>query len=163
VFGASGAFPRVNNSERIESFILSRASDVESPACRQAPGYAQLWYNNMWNDCDFLSLNMYYNNMKSLQKLGSFQKFTASYFKIGTVSIKENPVDENVLTLYPNPVSNILHIETYNHCIVPEVKIYSILGVLLIHTKGYQIDVSSLASGMYIVEIDGVCRKIVKQ
>jgi hypothetical protein len=37
VFGASGAFPRVDNSERIESFILSRASDVESPACRQAP------------------------------------------------------------------------------------------------------------------------------
>jgi hypothetical protein len=37
-FGASGALSRVDNSERKESFILSRASDVESPACRQAPG-----------------------------------------------------------------------------------------------------------------------------
>jgi len=45
----------------------------------------------------------------------------------------------------------------------PDVKIYSIQGALLFHKKGNRIDVSSLASGVYIAEVNGVCRKIVKQ
>jgi hypothetical protein len=56
----------------------------------------------------------------------------------------------------------MLHIETDNN-IMPEIKIYSIQGVLLLHEKGNQIDVSALSSGIYIVDIDGVRRKIVKR
>jgi len=67
------------------------------------------------------------------------------------------------ITIYPNPVSNILHIEIGKTDAIPSVKIYSIQGALLVNTKGNQIDVSSLISGIYIVEIDGVSRKIVKK
>ena len=78
----------------------------------------------------------------------------------------ENTVKETIATknnAYPNPMSNILNIENENISTIPEIKIYSIQGVLLLHTQGNQIDVSSLSSGIYIAEIDGVCQKIIKK
>jgi hypothetical protein len=78
------------------------------------------------------------------------------------VGIEETRWLETLFTLYPNPVSNTLYIETTNNT-TPEVKIYSMQGALLIHTKGNQIDISALLIGIYIAEIDGVSRKIVKQ
>jgi len=78
---------------------------------------------------------------------------------VSVLSIEE-PLLPN-LTVYPNPVSGILHIETNN--MAPEIKVYSIQGVLLLQTKGNEIDMSSLAKGIYFAEIDGVCRKVVKQ
>jgi hypothetical protein len=56
----------------------------------------------------------------------------------------------------------MLHIETHNLDVVPEVKIYSIQGVLLMQTKGNNIDVVLLPNGMYIAEIAGVFKKFIK-
>ena len=56
----------------------------------------------------------------------------------------------------------MLHIETENS-ITPEINIYSIQGVLLMNSKGNQIDVSSLPNGIYMAKIDGVFRKVVKR
>jgi len=67
------------------------------------------------------------------------------------------------LNVYPNPVSNILHIETGNINTIPEIKIYSIQGILLINTIGNEIDVSALPIGIYIAEINGERKKVVKQ
>jgi hypothetical protein len=106
-------------------------------------------------------LTVYYNNMQSKISTFQFDKFTATYTK-QEVGIKENHLLKNSVILYPNPVSNILYIET-NKAIAPEVKIYSIQGVLSVSIKGNQIDVSSLPSGIYIAEVDGVSKKIVKQ
>jgi len=66
------------------------------------------------------------------------------------------------INIFPNPVSNILNIETKNNDIIPEVKIYSIHGALLLHTKGNKIDISALTNGIYIAIINGECKKIVK-
>ena len=81
--------------------------------------------------------------------------------KSSVLSIKESILSN--LNLFPNPVSNILHIETGNNNPIPEVKIYSIQGVLLIQTKGNQVDISMLARGIYMAEVEGVCKKVVKQ
>jgi len=80
---------------------------------------------------------------------------------VSVLSIKESILSN--LNLFPNPVSNILHIETGNNNPIPEVKIYSIQGVLLIQTKGNQVDISMLARGIYMAEVEGVCKKVVKQ
>jgi hypothetical protein len=77
--------------------------------------------------------------------------------------ISENSAPNSSFTLYPNPVSNILNIKTENLDITPNVKIYSIQGALILHVKGNQIDVSRLPNGIYIAEINGVCKKVVKQ
>ena len=88
-------------------------------------------------------------------------RFTATYIKPSEIGVKENN-STHAIKLYPNPVSNILHIET-NLTEIPEVKIYSIQGVLLMHVKGNQIDVSSLSNGIYMAEVNGMNRKFVKQ
>jgi hypothetical protein len=99
--------------------------------------------------------------------LGLWHKFTASYIKTSTVSIKENSAVESSVTQYPNPVFNILHIETDNTNSIPEVKIYSMQGTLMMTAKGNQINVSSLLRGMYIVkistEVGQVVRKVLKE
>jgi len=118
---------------------------------------------NVWYDFDYRPFPVYYNNMKTYEWVQDCYKFTATYIKPDAVSIKENPAIENSLTLYPNPVSNMLHIKGANADVVPEIKIYSMQGVLLMNAKGNQIDVTSLRSGIYIAVIDGVSRKIVKR
>lgn len=110
---------------------------------------------------DGYDLLMFYNNMQSSQWFGQIAKFTATYSKTVTVSIRENEI-ANTIKLYPNPVSDILNIETDTN-IVPEVKIYSIQGQLLLNIKGNYIDVSSLSTGIYIANINGQCIKVVKQ
>jgi hypothetical protein len=77
--------------------------------------------------------------------------------------ISENVPQHSAILIYPNPVSNLLHIETENSDIIPSVKIYSVQGSLLLHAKGNQIDVSALPNGIYIADINGVCMSVVKQ
>ncbi|MCL2291337.1 MAG: T9SS type A sorting domain-containing protein [Bacteroidetes bacterium] len=128
--------------------------------------FYQHWKNNTWVDSHG-NLGFYYNNMLSSCNYGLLgspcYRLEISYTKTGNVSIQENHIVENYVKLYPNPISNILFIETGNANIISKIKIYSIEGILLINTQGNQIDVSSLSSGIYIAEVDGVCRKIVKQ
>jgi len=67
------------------------------------------------------------------------------------------------LQIYPNPVSNILYINLENSPTPPEVKIYSLQGVLVLQTNENQIDVSSLPAGFYVANVNGINRKIIKQ
>jgi len=115
----------------------------------------------IWDWDEQPELTVYYNNMQSKISTYQFYRFKATYRKSG-VGVKENHLLNHSVKLYPNPVSNILYIET-STVLAPEIKIYSIQGVLLVSTKGNEIDVSSLPNGIYIAEVDGVRRKIVKQ
>jgi len=122
-------------------------------------GYYQIWSGGGWKNADEVAgVYIYYNNMQSNISILYCHKFTATYAKVSN-GIKEY---NNLVKLFPNPVTNILNIETLNSNKIPETKIYSIQGALLLNTKGSQIDVSSLPSGIYIAKIDGVSRKFVK-
>jgi len=123
-------------------------------------GNYQSWEANAWVDADgWLSIN--YNHLQSEASSGGY-RFTATYIDPTLVGIKENELLKQVVKTYPNPVSDVLYIENHSNTI-PEVKIYSIQGALLINAKGTQIDVSSLPKGVYVAEINGISRKIVKQ
>jgi hypothetical protein len=100
--------------------------------------------------------------MKSSYEIGSYSKTNATYRQFDDTGVREAEWTSAVV-LYPNPAYSMLHIETGNTDKIPEVKIYSIQGVLLMNTKGNQIDISSLARGIYIAEVNGICRKIIKQ
>jgi hypothetical protein len=124
-------------------------------------------YNNPYWKEDY-----YMNNMRTERRgywkyeevwgLGEVETYYWSSKDIEQ-GISETVSQSFSIKIYPNPVSNILHIETENANSIPEIKIYSIQGVLLLSTKGNQIDVSSLSSGIYIARIDKICRKIIKQ
>jgi hypothetical protein len=123
-------------------------------------GYSHVWNGNTWVYEDGLC-PVFYNNMQSSIDIGGY-KFTATYIKPDEVGITEYKLLNNSVKVYPNPVSNMLYIETEND-IIPQIKIYSIRGILLVNAKGKEIDISSLPIGVYIVDIDGVYQKIVKQ
>jgi len=124
-------------------------------------GVCQKWENNTWIDEPYGSLNLHYNNMKSIWQYSLLHKFSATYINMNNQSIQDHST-ESVIKLYPNPVSGIPHVETGNN-IAPEIKVFSIQGVLLLQAKGNEIDISSLDRGIYFAEIDGVCRKVVRQ
>ena len=124
-------------------------------------GNYQYWDNNAWGDEDG-GLYVNYNNMQSCVFAEGY-RFTATYIDPNDVSVTETELFNDVVKIYPNPVSNVLHIETGDLNLVPEVKLYSIQGVLLMNVKGSQIDVSSLPKGIYIVEINKVFQKIIKE
>jgi hypothetical protein len=118
--------------------------------------FYQRWFNDSWENSnsnyhDPFYIN--YNNKQSSLSWMNVHKIVASYLKTGTVSIKDNPTVESAVRIYPNPVSNLLNVETNNLSLAPEVNIYSTQGILLLHTKGNQIDVSSLPRGIYFVRI----------
>jgi hypothetical protein len=54
-------------------------------------------------------------------------------------------------SMYPNPVENILNIQTTNP--VDLISIYNILGQEVINTSKTQIDMSALPSGSYVVKV----------
>jgi hypothetical protein len=60
-------------------------------------------------------------------------------------------------------ISSSTNIIEAEHNTIPEVKIFSIQGALLLHAKGNEIDLSSLPSGIYVAKVDGVFLKVVKR
>ena len=67
---------------------------------------------------------------------------------------------EQALTLYPNPVSDVLYLSATARTI----RIYNIYGIEVAHaTDTDRIDVASLPAGVYTVRADGTVAKMVKR
>ena len=62
------------------------------------------------------------------------------------------------VSLYPNPVRDILNIEIEND--IQSIEIYNIQGQKVISSNQKQINVSDLAAGMYMVRIQDVDNNI---
>ena len=139
---------------------VSRISYTHDEHNNVSAGVYQKWGNNTWTDA-LGTLILHYHNMESAWYYDYLYKFSATYINVGSQSIQDHSI-ESAIKLYPNPVTNILHIETGSN-VAPEIKVFSIQGVLLLQTKGNEIDLSSLRTGIYFAEIDGVCRKVVRQ
>ncbi|MDR1758480.1 MAG: T9SS type A sorting domain-containing protein [Bacteroidales bacterium] len=73
--------------------------------------------------------------------------------------------NSNTCTIYPNPVSNTLHVKGTTPGML--LQIYNILGSKVLETKLEQtensINVSFLPKGLYLVKIENITRKIVIQ
>lgn len=73
-----------------------------------------------------------------------------------TLNIQENlgrdNFSKNNLKVYPNPTTAILNVQT--DMAIESIKIYNQVGQLISNQKSTQIDLSNMASGMYILYID---------
>ncbi|HET8803892.1 MAG TPA: T9SS type A sorting domain-containing protein, partial [Aequorivita sp.] len=86
-----------------------------------------------------------------------------------TLGLEENPFSE-AITLYPNPAKNTLQLNTQDKTI-DQVNIYTMTGSkvlqLEIEAVSPTVDVSSLASGVYYVQLysgkDVALKKFVKE
>jgi len=72
---------------------------------------------------------------------------------------------ETQVSLFPNPAKNILNIGNTSDSVVIAIKIYDVLGRLVLNqnNKFNQIDVSHLVSGILFVQIDTDEGRIIKK
>lgn len=77
-----------------------------------------------------------------------------------TSEIQEIEISENNIRVYPNPVQETLNIESGESV---SFKIYDLDGKLLLNGYGDIIDVSSLKTGTYLIQINNNTLKFMKQ
>jgi hypothetical protein len=66
---------------------------------------------------------------------------------------------QSSIVLYPNPTTGLVYIRS--ELAVEEVKVYSLIGRLLLKTNQQPVDLSRFGSGIYLIEVNGVRSKIV--
>ena len=95
-------------------------------------------------------LNVYYNDDFSAYTLGIFFVI----FKDDTFSIAENKASRQKYAIYPNPATGMVHISA--DMAISRVEVRNLLGAKVLETtnpQGNNIDVSSLAAGVYTVHV----------
>ena len=84
----------------------------------------------------------------------NYGKFKISAYNLSTATVEDDIIEG--LSLYPNPVNDILTIESQEK--ITQLSIYSILGKLVKtvqpNTTNSSIDLSNLATGIYMVKIE---------
>lgn len=78
-------------------------------------------------------------------------------YSLNTNSIANEELDNPALQIYPNPANESLSIRFEREIMFGEVKLYNVSGALLIHKEvsvtEETLNISSLASGFYVLEI----------
>ncbi|WP_294822362.1 BspA family leucine-rich repeat surface protein [uncultured Flavobacterium sp.] len=60
----------------------------------------------------------------------------------------------NIVSIYPNPVTDVLHLNASNGALIEEVKVYNLQGrELMSFTKAGSINVAHLSSGVYVLMV----------
>jgi hypothetical protein len=69
-----------------------------------------------------------------------------------------NDVEKSTSSIHPNPTSGKIYLSKESN-----VKVYSILGKLLLETFGKEVDLSPYAQGIYFLQVDAVWTKVIKK
>lgn len=89
-----------------------------------------------------------------------FEEFVPSYgqaldFTLNVTSLGVNSFDKNLLSIYPNPVKDVLNVSYKSE--ISEVKIYNLLGQEVlsktINSGDFNLNVSNLSTGSYVVKL----------
>lgn len=89
--------------------------------------------------------------------------------KLGPDTLSTNDFSEESISLYPNPSIDIIYISTAYSFSESNVRLFDTIGkTMAIHFENNSINISSLASGIYYLELKNeynktVCKKIIKQ
>ena len=57
------------------------------------------------------------------------------------------------ISLYPNPVNTKLQIEVLSQLEIKNIKVFNLLGKILVETKNKEIDFSNFSKGIYLIKI----------
>ena len=85
----------------------------------------------------------------------------ASLLVIMPLDVDVQQSAENLVKIYPNPVSSLLTIENPH---LSTITIYNAQGRVVVELEGSEkecVDVTELASGLYTVEVDGEIQKLI--
>lgn len=110
---------------------------------------------------NIIGLNMLHNNFGAD---GYYDNFVITTGNLNTPSFENNS-----LAVFPNPATNNISLSLSNNKEVSQVTLYNVLGQKsLITGKTQNIDISSLANGVYILQVDNTdgttfSKKIIKK
>jgi photosystem II stability/assembly factor-like uncharacterized protein len=95
-------------------------------------------------------LDIHFNSNQSKIIAGSFGRsiYTTD---ISTITGVDEPAMQTSISLFPNPTSDFLQVETSLN--VDRLRVYDLSGKLVLTTTEKRISVASLASGVYVAEI----------
>ena len=80
--------------------------------------------------------------------------FTDDPASCATLSVNDEVLIENTITVYPNPSSDKIFIKNSSNATLTNVKLFSLLGSLVLQTNvTEEIDISSLPTGIYMMFI----------
>ncbi|TXG37404.1 T9SS type A sorting domain-containing protein [Seonamhaeicola maritimus] len=105
-------------------------------------------------------------NVDFIGTFASVQELTD--YNNGTITLSNNDseISENNLKLFPNPTKDVVNFENSTNEVMT-INVYNITGRKLFSTTERQIDMSSLASGVYLFKIEtetaSAVKRVVKQ
>lgn len=103
---------------------------------------------------DQISLNCSYVTSNAVFALRYDPRYTVPYPVADDLNIASNNRPANVLTLYPNPTCDKLNLQLSTDERITRTEIYDLSGKLIVRQRsGEPVNVSALASGIYIVKI----------
>ncbi len=90
---------------------------------------------------------------------------TANYSESCGVLSTDDFVSDIEVAFYPNPVKDILHLETPNAVKINAIKVYDAIGRLVIEEKSHlkKLDVSNLSKGVFLVVIETDNHRLTKR
>ncbi len=77
-----------------------------------------------------------------------------------SLNITNNEIDNNI-TIYPNPIKDILHINSTTN--IKDATIYNLLGKKILSSNIKEIYLSNIESGMYIITVTTMDNKVVSK
>lgn len=172
-----GAIIGASNTRIISGFTFA-SHTVGSDVALFVPGSSSGDFTNPAKMVDFMQYGAAGNATESVAVskgvwgAGTFVTGLPSFFYSGNGSTNNgvtfwagnpNAVDENTLnnkvSVYPNPVSDLLHIDITNHNVINSYKLMNMVGEIVLESNNvkalnyFTIDVSNLASGNYSLQL----------
>lgn len=77
---------------------------------------------------------------------------TSACHVINTLSIKNNPILDKQITIYPNPTSDIITVQTDLE--TKKIVVLDLQGKKLLESTSKQVDLSKLTSGIYLIKVE---------
>jgi hypothetical protein len=122
-----------------------------------------IYSNDLLSECDVASICSYLaapNGTVMIEYNATGCKTEAEVLEACITSAGEVPAAENLIQVYPNPVSNVLNISLNPNETLTEIRIINVFGETLVYKQGSiaQVDVSELTKGYYTVMVTSVQR-----
>jgi len=156
-----GRFTSYNSTSNINNIVR-----LNSNGSRDTSFLIGVGFDSVINDLESLQngdilVGGGFNSYKNLYASGNL-------IKIGGVVLSSDSYEINKsVTLWPNPVDDVLNVESIDGLEILGVKIYDFQGKLILESKDEKVDMSNFESGIYLVNIvsdkGSVTKKVIKK
>lgn len=101
----------------------------------------------------------YYYTLTAYNEIS--ETLNASVGDFATLITAIDAKEASIMNVYPNPTKDVVHIKTQNND-VADIILYNLSGKQLLKTRGNEVDLSGYVEGVYLLQINGITKKVVK-